>query len=269
MISPTFERLSIHRITLQDTKRKPFYSRRYLNYYCMRTIGISTSAWTPIFKRAKLEGIDFGVHKYNYRMIEDTDIYMSDLHQWVLQSFYKELQYRTFMDLRTTEIVPISILDDRVLFQRWLEHVQVSQPISMQVQFPLGVTVIDTIDLQLRFSYTPIKSLLNEDEDDDDGNEPSFEFIMSNGRYTLEYDTTSSVHTVEEIVDAWVKHHGYQGWIPPINSLSEIDLDPTATIEGWHETLRKTLLEIHHVYPLHISLSYTKSVPLFTSTPSS
>lgn len=87
------KRIDIREVNQKKVDEKPFYPKQYLGYFYINLYNFQTDKLDPIFSKAKLAGVDFGLYKYNKKFFNDTDVWFSQLHPFVMVSFYKNLNW--------------------------------------------------------------------------------------------------------------------------------------------------------------------------------
>lgn len=86
-------RIDIREVNQKKVEEKPFYPKQYLGYFYINLYNFQTDKLEPLFSKAKLAGVDFGLYKYSKKFYNDTDVWFSMIHPYLMVSFYKSLNW--------------------------------------------------------------------------------------------------------------------------------------------------------------------------------
>lgn len=237
--------LEIVQITeeIVNMNRKPYYPKQFIGYYKFTCNSLDVSGFSDLFRRAKLDGIDIFIFKYNGKFLEDTDVIMSALHPFLLIEFYQKLEYKAMADLNGMEAIPPNT-DPQLL-------VKLLSSIEYMVNIRCGhVKLMDTVSIGLTINQRV------DDEDDDIG----LSISLFQTFFSIDVIKNTDVYP---ILDAWVAEHNLQFKIQDDQSRSLINYQ-NITDEPFILGVIELATRIGEKIPdMCWNLIYTKTIELF------
>lgn len=151
--------LEITQITKEMTENnaKPYFPKQLIGFYKFNSNSLDVSKFKELFKRAKLEGIELFVYKYNQKFLEDTDVVFSFLHPHLINEFHNQLGYNAYINIGAIDSIQPEEIEKNLL------HKLLTSDYMVHINYD-GVKLLDTISIGLM-----INDASSKDEDDESG----------------------------------------------------------------------------------------------------